>query len=83
MYCMYVKIFISQPRIISKILFRGIMIPTYIKTVTLTYSLIDILISLSINATSKTIFPPTLRTTISCTSTTISLQLISIFTIHS
>ena len=70
---MYVKIFISQPRIISKILFRGIMIPIFIKTVTLTYSLIDILISLSINVMSKTIFPTTLRTTISCISTTIFL----------
>ena len=70
---MYVKIFISQPRIISKILFRGIMILIFIKTVTLTYSLIDILISLSINVTSKTILSTTLRTTISCTSTTIFL----------
>ena len=73
MFCMYVKIFISQPRIISKVLSWGIVITALIKTITLTYSLIDILISLSINVTSKTIFPTTLRTTISCTSTTIFL----------
>ena len=35
---------ISLPRVISKVLFGGIMIPTLIKTVTLTYILTDIYI---------------------------------------
>ena len=34
----------SEPRVISKILFRGVMIPALVKAVTLTYSLTEILI---------------------------------------
>ena len=42
------------PRIISKVLFWGIVIPTFIKTVTLTYVIIDIyIIIICINITSK------------------------------
>ena len=41
------------PRIISKVLFWGIMIPTLIKAVTFTYIIIDIYIIICINITSK------------------------------
>ena len=70
---------ISLPRVISKVLFGGIMIPTLIKTVTLTYILTDILIIiLSIYISCKCIFPSTLRTGISCASSSVSLRDISI-----
>ena len=59
------------------------MIPTLIKTITLTYPLIDIRITvMCVNVTSKRILSTTLRTVVSSTTTTIPLQLISIFTIH-
>ena len=45
---------ITLPRIISKVLFWGIVIPTLIKAVTLTYVIIDIyIIVICINITSK------------------------------
>ncbi len=33
MFCMYVNLFISQPRIILKVLTRGIVIPTFNNTI--------------------------------------------------
>jgi hypothetical protein len=65
---------ISLPWVISVVLFGGIVIPTLIKTVTLTYILTDIyIIILSINISCECIFSTTLRTGISCTSATVSL----------
>jgi hypothetical protein len=57
------------------------MITTLIKTVTLTYIIIDILIIImSINISCKRPFTMTLRTYMSCTTPSISLKLISIIT---
>ena len=59
------------------------MIPTLIKTITLTYPLIDVDVTIMcVNVSSKRIFPTTLRAVVSGTTTSVSLQLISIFTIH-
>ena len=70
---------IPLPRVILKVLFGGIVIPAFIKAVTLTYSLIDILVIIkSINVSSKRVLTPTLRTSISRTESSISLKGISI-----
>ena len=69
------------PWVILKVLFGGIVIPTFIKTITLTYIIIDILIIImSINISCKRLFTMTLRTYMTSPRSSISLKLISIIT---
>jgi hypothetical protein len=68
-----------EPWIILKVLTWCIVITTLIKSITLTYSLIDILIIIvSVNVSCECILSSTLRTRISATTSSILLQLISI-----
>ena len=66
-------ILIPLPWVISEILVWGIVIPTFIKTITLTYYIIDIYIIICINIPSKYIFSTTLRAYMACATTSVSL----------
>ena len=67
-----------SPSIIREILFWGIMITAFIQSVTLTYIISNILISLSIYISGKHILTTTLRTSISTPDTSIFFKCISI-----
>ena len=56
---------IPLPRVISIVLFGGIVIPTLINTITHTYIITDIYIIICINISSKRVFVSTLGTDIS------------------
>ena len=72
---------IPLPGVISEVLLRCIVVPTFIKTIALTYIITDIyIIIVCINISCEWLFTTTLRTGIATTSPSISLKLISIIT---